>query len=92
MGRGLFVPDQDMPQPLLLEDRVIDREHRAAGIAEHDVHAEIAQRLDQDIGSTFFGHDNVLLLRMRNMIADGRLYVHENYASTVNVVILLLFH
>ncbi|MCM5253527.1 hypothetical protein MMS84_28205, partial [Escherichia coli] len=27
-----------------------------ARVAEHDFHAEIAQRLDQDIGSAFLGH------------------------------------
>ena len=51
VGRGLLMADEDVADPLLLEHRVVDRQHRAAGIAEHDLHAEIAQRLDQDIGS-----------------------------------------
>ena len=49
--RRLLVADEDVADAVLLEQRVVDRQHRAAGIAEHDLHAEIAQRLDQDIGS-----------------------------------------
>ena len=51
MGRGLFVADEDVADALLLEQRVINWEDGPAGIAENDVHTEIAQRLDEDIGS-----------------------------------------
>ena len=51
MGRGLFVADKDMLDPVLLENGIIDREDRPAGIAENDVDAEVAQRLNEDIGS-----------------------------------------
>ena len=56
MGRGLFVTDQNVFDPFAAEQGVVDRQHRPAGIAEHDLYAEIAQRLDEDIGSTFLGH------------------------------------
>ncbi len=60
MGRCLFVADEDVADALLFEQRVVDREHRAAGIAEHDLHTEVAQRLDQDVCSAFLGHGVLL--------------------------------
>jgi hypothetical protein len=54
MGRRLLVPDKDVLDAALLEQRVIDRQHRAAGIAEHDLYTQVRQGLDQDIGSTHF--------------------------------------
>jgi hypothetical protein len=57
MRRRLLVADEDVLDAVLLEDRIVDRKHRAAGIAEHDLHTEIAQRLDQDVCSTLLGHD-----------------------------------
>ncbi len=46
MHRALFVTHEDMADPLLLEDLVIDRQHRAAGISEHDVHTLILEGLN----------------------------------------------
>ena len=48
----------------MTEQRVVDRQNRTAGIAEHDLHAEIAQRLDQDVGSTQLGHEVLLQLAL----------------------------
>ena len=56
MRRGLFVAHQDVLDPATAKQRVVDRQHGTTRIAEHDLHAEIAQRLDQDIGSTLLGH------------------------------------
>ncbi len=62
MGRGLLMADENVLDPPLLEQRVIDREHRAAGIAEHDLDTEIDQRLDEDFGSGFFGRHQEYVL------------------------------
>jgi hypothetical protein len=56
VGCGLFMPNKNMADLRLLEQRIVDRQHRAAGIAEHDLDAEVGQRLDEDIGSASFGH------------------------------------
>ncbi len=51
MGGSLFVPHEDVADPLLFEEGIIDREDGPARIAENDLHTEIAQRLDEDISS-----------------------------------------
>src|SRR5436305_15154452 len=43
---------QDVSQRILLEQRIVDRQDRAAGIAEYDIDALIDERLDDDISST----------------------------------------
>jgi hypothetical protein len=63
MRRTRFGTNEDMFDALLLEQRVIDGEHCTAGIAEHDFHAEIDKRLDEDFGSGQFGGHDVLLLQ-----------------------------
>ena len=52
--RALLVPHQDVLDHLLLEDRVIDRQHRAARIAEDVLHALIGERLDHHFGAGHF--------------------------------------
>ena len=47
---ALLVPHQDVAQLVLLEDGVVDRQDRAAGIAEHDIYAEIDQSADNQFG------------------------------------------
>ena len=44
MHRALFVPHQDVPHLVLLEQRVVDRQHGAAGIAENVLDALIGKR------------------------------------------------
>ena len=51
VDRALFVADQDVADVVLLEDLVVDRQHRAAGIAEYRVHALIPQRLNHHLRS-----------------------------------------
>ena len=46
VGGALFVAHQHMAKLVLVKERVVDRQHRAARIAEHDVDALILQRLD----------------------------------------------
>ena len=41
---ALLVPHQNVAQLVLLEDGVVDGQDRAAGIAEHDLYAEVHQR------------------------------------------------
>jgi hypothetical protein len=50
---------EDVANLVLAEQRVVDRQHRAAGIAEQAIHALILQRLDDHFGA---GH----LLRHRS--------------------------
>ena len=59
--RGLFVTNKNMLDPFLLEQRVINREHRAARIAKDDFHAEIDKRLNEDFGSGAFGRHEAFL-------------------------------
>jgi hypothetical protein len=51
VDRALLVPHQDVPQRILLEQRIIDWQNRAAGIAEYDINALIDQSLDDDLRS-----------------------------------------
>ena len=46
---ALLVAHQDVADVVLLEDLVVDRQHRAAGIAEHGVDALVLQGLDDDL-------------------------------------------
>ena len=49
--RALFVAHENVPDLVLVEDRVVDRQHRAAGIAEDDLDALILERLDHHFGA-----------------------------------------
>ncbi len=49
MGRALLVAHQDVPDLVLLENLVVDRQHRAARIAEDMGHALIGQRRQNDL-------------------------------------------
>ncbi len=60
MRRRLFVAHQDVADLLLVEDRVVNRKHRAAGIAEHDLHTEVGQRLDQNVRAALLRHNGLL--------------------------------
>ena len=51
MHRAAFLAHQDVAQRVLLEQRVVDRQDRAAGIAEYDFDALIDERFDDDIRS-----------------------------------------
>ena len=54
MHRALLVAHQDVADLLLLEQRVIDRQHRAARIAEKMLDALIGKRLDHHFGAGHF--------------------------------------
>ena len=55
--RALLVAHQDVADPVLrLEQRVVDRQHRAAGIAENVLHALIGERLDHHFGAGHLCH------------------------------------
>ena len=45
---GLLVAHEDVADPVLPEDRVVDGEHGAARIAEHDLDAEVGERAHND--------------------------------------------
>jgi hypothetical protein len=49
MHRPLLVPDEDMADMVLLEERVVDRQYGATGIPENDINALVAQRLDDHL-------------------------------------------
>ena len=63
MDGGLLVADQDVAQPVLLEQRVVDRQDRAARIAEDDLDFLVDQGFHQQIGAGRGGllglHDGV---------------------------------
>ena len=72
MHRALLMAHQDVAQRVLLEQRIVDRQDRAAGIAENDIDALIDQSLDDDIRSAqrLGRHDN--LLRQQYRAQDAR--------------------
>ena len=51
---GLLMADQDMLEFVLLENRVVDVKHRAAGVAENVFHAFFGQAAHDDIGAIQF--------------------------------------
>ena len=52
--RALLVPHQNVLDLVLREQRVVDRQHRAARIAEQMLHALIVERLDHHFGAGHF--------------------------------------
>ena len=63
MHGALLVPHQDVAQLVLLEDGVVDRQDRAAGIAEHDLYAEIDQSANNQFGPGRLGRGVILGIR-----------------------------
>ena len=54
---------------LLLDDRVVDRQHRAAGIAEDVLDALVGERLDDHLGAGHLGPvPRGLLLSVRRVL------------------------
>jgi hypothetical protein len=51
MHRRLFVAHQHVLDRLLLVERVVDVEHRAAGVAPEEADAFVLQAADQDLGA-----------------------------------------
>ena len=69
MRGALLVAHENVLDLLLLEDLVIDRQDRAAGIAENVLDALVGQRLDHDFGAGhLFAHDR------SSFSAFGRLF------------------
>jgi hypothetical protein len=61
MDRTLLVPDEHMLDLLLLEERVIDRQHRTAGIAEEMLDALILKGANDHFGASHHLAHNGLL-------------------------------
>ena len=55
MHRGLLVADEDVADGVLLEQRVVDRQDRAAGIAEDLFDPLADQAFDQDVCAAALG-------------------------------------
>ena len=55
MHRALLVADENVLQLLLLEHGVVDRQHRAARVAENVLDPLIHERLDHHLGAGHFG-------------------------------------
>ena len=51
MDGALLVAHQDVAHLVLVEQRVVDRQHGAAGIAEHVLDALVGERLDHHLGA-----------------------------------------
>ena len=56
MGGPLLMADQDVLDLVTLEQRIVDMQHGAAGIAEHVLDAFVDQRLDRDLGTAQHRH------------------------------------
>jgi hypothetical protein len=63
VGGARFVADEDVADAFIAEQRIIDRKHGAAGIAEHIFDALGDQAFDQDFSAAALAfHDLVSLL------------------------------
>jgi hypothetical protein len=51
MHRRLLVPDQDVLDVVLLEQRIVERKDGAAGIAENDLNALVDEGSEDDFGT-----------------------------------------
>ncbi len=72
MDGAPFLAHQDVAQRILLEQRIVDRQDRAAGIAEYDIDTLIDERLDDDISSTDrLGRHDILLNRNNGKYQPG---------------------
>ena len=56
MGRALFMADQHMLDLRVVVEDVVNGQHRAARIAEHDFDPQIDQALHQQVRAAHFGH------------------------------------
>ena len=61
-----FMADKDVTDARFVKQRVVNRQHRAAGIAEHEFHAQANQAVDQNLGAAAFtahaiSHGNAFL-------------------------------
>src|SRR5690606_8529724 len=60
--RAGLVPDEDMADPVIAEQLVIDGQHRAARVAEHELDSLANQAFDQyRSAAAFLGHVHFLL-------------------------------
>ena len=55
MDGAALLPDQDVTQRVLLEQRVVDRQDGATGIAEDEFYALVHQRLEDDFRTRHLG-------------------------------------
>ena len=62
MGRALFVANEDVADLRMIEKCVINGQHRAARITEHDLDPQVDQALNQNVRAALFGHDEILPL------------------------------
>ena len=69
--RALFVADEHVADRGMIIERVIDGQHRAARITEHDFDAQIDQAFDQNVRAALFGHDETPLVGASRVFAPG---------------------
>jgi hypothetical protein len=67
---ALLGPHQDVLHLVLREDGVVDRQHRAARIAEQMLHALIGERRDHHFGAAHFPCHGRLPYFPRSFIAQ----------------------
>ena len=66
MGRAGLLPHEDMANTLVMEQGVVNRQHRTAGIAEHEFDPEPRQAVDQNLrAAALFTHCLVLFFELR---------------------------
>ena len=71
MGSAGFVADEDVPDFRMLEKRIINGQHSAAGISENGVHTLREQGFDQYVGAAFFGHKTILHPEEADLCCDA---------------------
>ena len=80
MDRALLVPHEHMDQLIVLEQRIIDGQHRAAGIAENVAYALVFERANHDFRPGQF-HAFRQICRRR----DAHLFVHAALLTALTV-------
>ena len=71
VGCALFMADQHMLDRGVIVERVINGQHRAAGIAEHDLDTEIDQAFNQYVRAALFGHDKSFSYDASPVLSDS---------------------
>ena len=78
MHRGLFVPDEDVAQIVLLEECIVDRQDRAAGVAENPVDPLVRQSADNHLRA---GHPPVRHFPTRHFLIRHALGILSSWVA-----------
>ena len=73
MHGGLFMANENMADAILLEQRIINRQHGAAGIAKDHLYPQIGEGLHNNVGAGHFRAHDLYPTQERPQIGDRML-------------------